>query len=81
MCELLGVTARRKISAGPNVVMPKLSPVRVRIKYLLYDNKICTGDEAAECIRCMTLRVSRTGYQVVESRGDHIRYRKEAENG
>ena len=47
----------------------------------LYDNKICTGDEAAECIRCMTLRVSRTGYQVVESRGDHIRYRKEAENG
>ena len=80
MCELLGVTARRKISAGPNVVVPKLSP-RVRIKYLLYDNKICTGDEAAECIRCMTLRVSRTGYQVVESRGDHIRYRKEAENG
>ena len=69
------------ISAGANVVMPNLSPVSVRGKYLLYDNKICTGDEAAECIRCMTLRVSRTGYQVVESRGDHIRYRKEAENG
>lgn len=32
-------------------------------------------------IRCMTLRVSHTSYQVVESRGDHIRYRKETENG
>lgn len=57
--------------AGANVVMPNLSPTDVRGKYLLYDNKICTGDEAAECIRCMALRVARTGYQVVESRGDH----------
>ncbi|MGX8680937.1 MAG: [FeFe] hydrogenase H-cluster radical SAM maturase HydE, partial [bacterium] len=61
--------------AGANVVMPNISPVSVRDKYLLYDNKICTGNEAAECIRCMSLRVLRTGYQVVESRGDHIRYR------
>ncbi len=61
------------ISAGANVVMPNLSPKNVRDKYLLYDNKICTGDEAAECIRCMTLKVSKTGYQVVVSRGDHIR--------
>ena len=29
--------------------MPNLSPVAVREKYKLYDNKICTGDEAAEC--------------------------------
>ena len=62
--------------AGANVVMPNLSPSNVRGKYLLYDNKICTGDEAAECIRCLTLRVSKAGYQVVESRGDHIRHRK-----
>lgn len=31
------------ILAGANVVMPNLSPVGVRKKYLLYDNKICTG--------------------------------------
>ncbi|MBR0342268.1 MAG: [Oscillospiraceae bacterium] len=61
------------LAAGANVVMPNLSPTDVRGKYLLYDNKICTGDEAAECIRCMSLRVARAGYQVVESRGDHIR--------
>ena len=35
------------ILAGANVVMPNLSPVGVRKKYALYDNKICTGEEAA----------------------------------
>lgn len=60
------------LQAGANVVMPNLSPTNVRGKYLLYDNKICTGDEAAECIRCMTARVARVGYQVEEKRGDHI---------
>lgn len=64
------------ILAGANVVMPNLSPSAVRGKYLLYDNKICTGDEAAECIRCMTMRVQKVGYQVVTDRGDHIRFKK-----
>ena len=64
------------ILAGANVVMPNLSPTNVRNKYLLYDNKICTGDEAAECIRCLAGRVSSVGYKVVESRGDHIRFTK-----
>ena len=59
------------LMAGANVVMPNLSPVNVRGKYLLYDNKICTGEEAAECIRCMAQRVKKAGYCVVESRGDH----------
>ena len=63
------------IRAGANVVMPNLSPTDVRGKYLLYDNKICTGDEAAECIRCMQLRVEKAGYHVVMSRGDHVSYK------
>lgn len=58
------------ILAGANVVMPNLSPRGVRGKYLLYDGKICTGDEAAECRRCMELRIARTGYRVKVSRGD-----------
>ena len=60
--------------AGANVVMPNLSPSDVRDKYLLYDNKICTGDEAAECVRCMKLRVEKVGYHVVTDRGDHIKF-------
>ena len=50
--------------------MPNLSPVVVRGQYSLYDNKICTGEEAAECIECMKRRVAAAGYQVVVSRGD-----------
>lgn len=69
-----GLGREKGILAGANVVMPNLSPTDVRGKYLLYDNKICTGDEAAECIRCMTLRVQKVGYEVVQKRGDHIRF-------
>lgn len=58
------------ISAGANVVMPNLSPVRVRKKYELYDNKICTGEEAAECKFCLTKRIQSVGYQIVTHRGD-----------
>jgi len=59
------------ILAGANVVMPNLSPVSVRKKYMLYDNKICTGDEAAECRYCMQGRMESIGYHVAVSRGDH----------
>jgi len=58
------------ILAGANVVMPNLSPRAVRDKYMLYDNKICTGDEAAECRRCIDCRISSIGYRVVVARGD-----------
>lgn len=56
---------------GANVVMPNLSPTTVRKKYMLYDNKICTGDEAAECRFCMQRRMESIGYKVVVSRGDY----------
>lgn len=62
----------RGIQAGANVVMPNLSPVGVRKDYSLYDNKICTGDEAAECRMCLQRRMESIGYQVVVSRGDSL---------
>lgn len=58
------------ILAGANVVMPNLSPVGVRKKYELYDNKICTGDEAAECRMCLNRRMESIGYKLVVDRGD-----------
>ncbi|CUH93793.1 [FeFe] hydrogenase H-cluster radical SAM maturase HydE [Herbinix luporum] len=59
------------ILSGANVVMPNLSPTSVRKDYELYDNKICTGDEAAECRYCLERRVNRIGYQLVVDRGDY----------
>lgn len=55
---------------GANVVMPNLSPLKHRADYSLYDNKICTGDEAAECIKCMSKRMKSIGYKIVTDRGD-----------
>ena len=59
------------VMAGANVVMPNLSPLNVRKKYLLYDNKICTGDESAQCISCMQRRMESIGCKIEISRGDY----------
>ena len=56
--------------AGANVLMPNLSPVSVRKKYELYDNKICTGEESAQCRDCLARRVESVGYEIVTDRGD-----------
>ena len=58
------------LMAGANVVMPNLSPKAVRKLYALYDNKICTGDEAAECRMCMEGRIRRFGFEPAMVRGD-----------
>lgn len=58
------------ILAGANVVMPNLSPKSVREKYALYDGKVCTGEEAAECRGCLEKRVESVGYHIVVSKGD-----------
>lgn len=59
------------ILAGANVVMPNLSPTDVRSKYLLYDNKICTGDEAAEGLTNLQRRLQAIGYGIKVDRGDY----------
>lgn len=56
---------------GGNILMPNLSPASVRKQYMLYDNKICTGDEAAECCTCLSQRMNAIGYHTVVSRGDY----------
>lgn len=58
------------LKAGGNVVMPNLSPVNVRKLYELYENKICTGEEAAQCRGCLEARVRLAGYEIVTDRGD-----------
>lgn len=69
------------ILAGANVVMPNLSPMDVRKKYLLYDNKRCTGDEAAECVRCLSRRVESVGCYIASGRGDYPGWKRRGEGG
>ena len=65
------------LKAGGNVVMPNLSPTAVREKYALYDGKICTGDEAAECRVCIEARINKAGFEVEIGRGDNLTWNKE----
>ena len=58
------------LKSGANVVMPNLSPVAVRRSYELYENKICTGEESAQCRGCLEQRVKAAGYRIVTDRGD-----------
>lgn len=58
------------ILSGANVVMPNLSPASTRKKYELYNNKLCTGEESAECKNELERRMNAIGYQIVTARGD-----------
>ncbi|MBS6397248.1 MAG: [FeFe] hydrogenase H-cluster radical SAM maturase HydE [Clostridiales bacterium] len=66
------VGREKGLRAGANVVMPNLSPLRNRKQYDLYDNKISTGEEAAECRDGLRLRVERAGFCLVDERGDAV---------
>jgi biotin synthase len=59
------------VLAGCNVVMPNLSPMSVRKKYLLYDNKVGTDSDAESSIRILRKQMEEIGYEVVTGRGDY----------
>ena len=61
----------KAILAGANVVMPNLSPLQVREQYMLYNNKIATGLEAAEGVKKLAESMTAIGYELVHERGDY----------
>lgn len=58
------------LKVGANVIMPNLSPAAVRKLYTLYENKICTGDEAAQSIKNLKKRVEAAGYRIITDIGN-----------
>lgn len=58
------------LKAGANVVMPNLSPLRVKKLYTLYENKISTGEEAAQSVDLLKARVESIGYRIVTDIGN-----------
>ena len=62
---------QKGILAGANVVMPNLSPPVRRKQYMLYDNKLGTGEESAEGLALLKAQMQSIGYQVVTDRGDY----------
>ena len=64
------------VLSGANVVMPNLSPLDVRKKYMLYDGKKSTGTESAQAIDTLKEKLDTIGYKVSLSRGDNIKFAK-----
>ena len=65
-------TARQQgVLSGCNVVMPNLSPMAVRQKYLLYDNKAGIGDDGESSLRKLRAQMQEIGYEVAVGRGDY----------
>ena len=58
------------ILSGANVVMPNLSPISVRKKYMLYDGKISSDSESAQGLDELKERMTKIGYEITVSRGD-----------
>ena len=61
------------ILSGANVVMPNLSPAHARENYMLYNNKLRSGAEAARNLNDLRQRMAAIGYEVVVDRGDIVR--------
>lgn len=59
------------LKAGANVLMPNLSPLSVRKKYSLYDNKATLDGEAAENVAALSQWLQGIGYEAVVDRGDY----------
>lgn len=59
------------VLSGANVIMPNLSPISVRKKYMLYDNKAVTGEDAGENLKLIQDHMNDIGYELVVGRGDY----------
>lgn len=59
------------VLAGCNVIMPNLSPLGVRKKYLLYNNKVGVNDDAEKGIKKIHEQLKEIGYEIYISRGDY----------
>ena len=68
---------KQGVLAGCNVVMPNLSPMSVRKKYMLYDEKAGTDITAAEGIALLKKQMEEIGYEVIVGRGDFGKERED----
>ena len=59
------------LKAGGYVIMPNLSPLSVRKKYSLYDNKAYILDEDAQYKKMIEEKLKKVGFEIEITRGDN----------
>jgi biotin synthase len=52
---------KRALSAGANVVMPNLTPVKYRSLYQIYPAKACIDESATDCNQCLRGQIDSLG--------------------
>lgn len=63
------------LSFGANVIMPQVTPPRVRAMYTLYDGKPCLDDSAEQCAVCLENRIASVGRRTTRNLwGDSARF-------
>ncbi|MBP5228793.1 MAG: [FeFe] hydrogenase H-cluster radical SAM maturase HydE [Bacteroidales bacterium] len=60
----------KALKCGANVIMPNITPKRVRDNYRLYPGKTNTEKEAAQTVADLKSIISAAGYRAVSSKGD-----------
>ena len=63
----------KALRAGANVMMPNITPTRVRPLYELYPNKICLDEDADRCFACVASRIISLNRTVGSDQGDAVR--------
>ena len=71
LATLCGNGTARGILAGANVVMPNMTPLDVRDKYTIYDNKKNHGSESGLQLKSLADELAKIGYIIDFSRGDY----------
>jgi biotin synthase len=54
----------KALKAGANIIMPNLTPVKYREDYLLYEDKPCMDEDAADCRSCLEARIHIAGDEI-----------------
>ncbi len=60
----------KALKSGANVLMPNITPVKYKKNYLLYPDKICIEENGADCIRCLKIKLKKTGKVISYEKGD-----------
>ncbi len=67
----------KAIKVGANVIMPNLTPLKYRENYLLYEDKPCIDEDAAQCQQCLEARIHMAGGQIGwDEWGDSLHFGK-----
>jgi biotin synthase len=67
----------KAIKIGANVIMPNITPGKYRDDYLLYQNKPCTNENAADCKTCLEARIALADNEIAYGEwGDSGHFRK-----